>query len=213
MLIGRYVQTRRVLECPASTDRSSKCVLFLCACCCFVVAVCLQFGEAVVLTSIVVRCAMDELKLVASWRGGVSGAVVSVTVSQLLLQGCRMESGVLAESGPTAPELVRVPDFTLAWIPQDAAEPYKPTEVHHRVNCDVTLLTNRIFVWGCRSYPSPSISRQRVPEWRPTSRSPSVASARSGFCVVQRLCCGMSKCVVCCVCAACCCDEVTSSRG
>lgn len=73
---------------------------------------------------------MDELKLVSSWRpGGIPGAAVSVTVSQMLVQGCAMEGGTLVEAGPTAAELQRVPDFAIAWIPQDAAEPYKPAEV------------------------------------------------------------------------------------
>jgi hypothetical protein len=73
---------------------------------------------------------MDELKLVASWRpGGVPGAATAVTVTQLLLQGCAMDGGVLAEAEATAPELVRVPDFAVAWLPLAAPEPYKPTDV------------------------------------------------------------------------------------
>lgn len=54
---------------------------------------------------------------------------MTASISGLLLQGCTMEGGYLSEAGSTAPELVRAPEFSLAWVKADAPEPYRPQEV------------------------------------------------------------------------------------
>lgn len=76
-----------------------------------------------------VRCAMDTLKLVASWRGSIDGGQLSVTVTGMLLQGADLGSGVLTDPPANAPELVRIPDFKIAWVPSTTPDPYRSTEV------------------------------------------------------------------------------------
>eukprot|EP00698_Gefionella_okellyi_P019038 TRINITY_DN5781_c1_g2_i1.p1 TRINITY_DN5781_c1_g2~~TRINITY_DN5781_c1_g2_i1.p1 ORF type:complete len:3148 (-),score=914.00 TRINITY_DN5781_c1_g2_i1:20-9082(-) len=81
------------------------------------------------LTARQMNCAMDTLKLVASWGRSIEGASTTVTVMGMLLQGGSLDGGALQEAPAAAPEVVRAPDMRLAWVPAGTNEPYKANEV------------------------------------------------------------------------------------
>lgn len=71
---------------------------------------------------------MDNLKLVASWKGQIQGASLHMKLGGLRVEGCVFDGKRLVENQRNSPSLSSVPDFLIAWLPNNASEPYTPEE-------------------------------------------------------------------------------------
>ncbi|XP_066286377.1 cytoplasmic dynein 2 heavy chain 1-like isoform X1 [Branchiostoma lanceolatum] len=75
------------------------------------------------------RCPMDSLKFVSSWKGSISGAKLAVKIGGLMLEGCSFNGSRLSENQRDSPSVCIVPNFTVAWIDSKGADPYPEEEV------------------------------------------------------------------------------------
>ena len=64
------------------------------------------------------KCAMDSLKFVCSWKGSVSGARLAVKVGGLQLEGCTFDGQRLSENQRDSPIVSSIPNCVVAWIPK-----------------------------------------------------------------------------------------------
>ncbi|GFR12638.1 cytoplasmic dynein 2 heavy chain 1 [Trichonephila clavata] len=72
---------------------------------------------------------MDNLKFVCSWKGKVSQAKLSITITGIYLEGCLFNGQQLSDCHHDSPVVSLVPSFTAAWIPKDSPSPYRDEEV------------------------------------------------------------------------------------
>lgn len=63
---------------------------------------------------------MDTLKLVSSWSSGELASPIKVSVEGILIQGCKFDGSQLIETEPSDPILAQVPQFQLAWLPEES---------------------------------------------------------------------------------------------
>ncbi|XP_025088458.1 cytoplasmic dynein 2 heavy chain 1-like isoform X3 [Pomacea canaliculata] len=68
------------------------------------------------------RCSMDNLKFVSSWRGGLSGAKLPIKLGGLQLEGCSFDGTQLFENQRDSPSVSAIPPCLVAWVPKESAD-------------------------------------------------------------------------------------------
>ncbi|XP_040068802.1 cytoplasmic dynein 2 heavy chain 1 [Ixodes scapularis] len=67
---------------------------------------------------------VDGLHFVTSWKGGIAGATLTVTLSGLQLEGCSFDGLRLAQCRHNSPSVSSVPACLAAWLPKSSPPPY-----------------------------------------------------------------------------------------
>ncbi|KAM7314227.1 putative cytoplasmic dynein heavy chain, partial [Ixodes scapularis] len=67
---------------------------------------------------------VDGLHFVTSWKGGIAGATLTVTLSGLQLEGCSFDGSRLAQCRHNSPSVSSVPACLAAWLPKSSPAPY-----------------------------------------------------------------------------------------
>ena len=61
---------------------------------------------------------MDSLKFVCTWRGGLQGAVITVKLGGVQLEGCTFDGSRLSENQRDSPSFTEIPSCSVAWVPK-----------------------------------------------------------------------------------------------
>ncbi|KAL3878520.1 hypothetical protein ACJMK2_030860 [Sinanodonta woodiana] len=69
-------------------------------------------------------CSMDNLKFACSWKGAIQGSRSSVKIGGLQLEGCTFDGSRLSENQRDSPSISAIPPCVVAWIKDDAPDPY-----------------------------------------------------------------------------------------
>ncbi|XP_055895255.1 cytoplasmic dynein 2 heavy chain 1-like isoform X1 [Biomphalaria glabrata] len=75
------------------------------------------------------KCSMDSLKFVCSWRGSIQGARTSIKVGGLMIEGCTFDGSRLSENQRDSPTVVAIPPCIVSWIPKESPDPYGMDDV------------------------------------------------------------------------------------
>lgn len=63
------------------------------------------------------RCSMDNLKFVSSWKGGgIQGSKLPVKLGGLQLEGCSFDGKRLSENQHDSPSVSAIPPCDVAWV-------------------------------------------------------------------------------------------------
>jgi dynein heavy chain 2 len=62
--------------------------------------------------------AMDSLKMVSSWRGGITGAKQPIKLGGIQLEGCTFDGTRLSENHHDSPSVSTIPPCVVAWVPK-----------------------------------------------------------------------------------------------
>lgn len=69
-------------------------------------------------------CSMDNLKFACSWKGSLQGAKLMVKIGGLQIEGCSFDGSRLSENQRDSPSISAIPPCSVAWIKDDAPDPY-----------------------------------------------------------------------------------------
>ncbi|XP_052794024.1 cytoplasmic dynein 2 heavy chain 1-like isoform X3 [Mya arenaria] len=69
-------------------------------------------------------CSMDSLKFCCSWKGSLQGAKFNVKIGGLQLEGCSFDGTRLSENQQDSPSISAIPPCVVAWVKDDAPDPY-----------------------------------------------------------------------------------------
>ncbi|XP_065833043.1 cytoplasmic dynein 2 heavy chain 1-like isoform X2 [Oscarella lobularis] len=70
------------------------------------------------------KCSMDDLKFVCSWRTSDTRGAVTVKIEGLQLEGCTFDGARLTDNQRDSPSVSAIPPCCFAWVSKDAPEPY-----------------------------------------------------------------------------------------
>ncbi|CAI8045536.1 Cytoplasmic dynein 2 heavy chain 1 [Geodia barretti] len=80
-------------------------------------------------TARAMKCSMDSLKLVCSWKPtGIPATKLSIKIAGVQLEGCSFDGSKLTENSHDSPSVVAMPPCTVAWVTSEAPPPYPPEE-------------------------------------------------------------------------------------
>nr|KAG5701773.1 hypothetical protein BaRGS_000763 [Batillaria attramentaria] len=74
------------------------------------------------------KCSMDSLKFVSTWRGSIQGARLPIKLGGLQLEGCSFDGQRLSENQHDSPSVSAIPPCVVAWVPKESPDPYGTEE-------------------------------------------------------------------------------------